>query len=67
MYQFERSSTNRSHALRDVGRPEALVRVGRLDDEVLRPREQPAVERPQLARRAALEIRHVGRKPSMPA
>ena len=57
MYQFERSSTNRSHACDDVGRPEALVRVGRLDDEVLRPREQPAVERPQLAGRPGLDVR----------
>src|SRR4029453_6423021 len=33
---------------RDVGGPEALERVGRLLDELLRTREQPAVERAEL-------------------
>jgi hypothetical protein len=41
---------------RDIGRPEALARVRHLRDKVLRAREQPAVERPELDVGTALEV-----------
>ena len=55
MYQFETSSTNDSKARIDVDGQRRLVRVRRFGDELLRPRDEPAVERPQVA--VGLELR----------
>ena len=64
MYQFERSSTNDSNARITSTVSVASYAVGRLGDELLRPRDEPAVERPQVGRPARAAASD-GSKPSM--
>ena len=49
MYQLDRSSTKRLERRDDIRRPVPLVRVGCLGDELLGAREEPAVERLEVA------------------